>query len=147
MLENYKDAIHKIEIKPEKGFTDTMHVQTNVVNRMTDEEDNDQYFTIIGKHDFIDDNGNPQLKKDSTDNTFAKRVCKNKHILHFIKLDKNGYLYNPYGSYTHISDRIFIKKGDKEKEKFLKVRQPIFESYIKFLATRNKVWLNQAQRA
>lgn len=105
-----------------------------------------KYYTIIGKHDYLDrtgcsdekdkdgnfiDSGYPcQLIEDKF--TYAKETGRRR----LIRLDRNTELYNPDGLYTQY----------RTDDRWVQVDGPTFTQYINFLKTRNPLFFRQAVR-
>jgi hypothetical protein len=107
----------------------------------------EEYFTLIGSEDFIDNNSLARLKIDSEEHTFAKKVVrKNGTTKYMVKLSNSGKLHNPVSIYGVDTDRSFLNRVCRSNNKFKEVNQRAFEWYLKFLNSKNLAWLNNAER-
>lgn len=117
-----------------------------------------KFFTLIGNHDFIDDNGNPRTTVENH-NTFAKAIKNrisrniigsNYSYKYFICTDANLNILNPVELYSDANSinntTKYIDKICKSEKRFTEVNESIFNKYIAFLTTKNISSLNSAQR-
>lgn len=105
-----------------------------------------QYFTILGDHEFLDDNGNPRTKEENN-KVVAKSVTTDSHPpRYYVKVGTYGKLYNPIGLYSEGQNAKFLSKIGRKQFEFKEVNQKIFDLYINFLTTKNLAWLNNAER-
>ena len=115
------------------------------------------YFTSKGFETYLDDKENPRLEKDGP-TVYAKAIKdkKSKHFTkdqpigysYYIKTDPNKKIYDPTVLQT-IEPKIkksFLNKVCKSDLVFTPVTQSIFDQYVNFLRTGNRLSLNQAQR-
>ena len=104
------------------------------------------YYTIIGKHDALSEDGFPIVSEKSND-IYAKMVIANNRIKYFIRTDSRGYAYNPMGMFVNERASVHTKelKGIKDKI-FAEVNQKSFNYYIQFLKTKNVAWYRNAER-
>jgi hypothetical protein len=109
------------------------------------QEENVEYFTILDKQDYLNQEANPCLKNDGT-KACAKIVTNylNNTKKYFIKIDHNGKLINPMSIYTSDKDHFVRELGKKIRYK--SVSPKVFETYMYFLRTKNIAWLNNAER-
>lgn len=112
---------------------------------MNEEPKEIKLYTIIGKHDFIDDNDRPRVS-DNESNSMAKSIIKNNKERFFIKTSNYGKLFNPLGMYSEGKQKKFLSKIGKSEFNFKEVNMKVFNMYINFLSSRNAAWLNNAQR-
>lgn len=105
----------------------------------------ENYFTVMGEQDFLDEEANPRLKTDSI-KAYAKIVTdlKEKTTKFFIKTDHYAKLLNPTSIYEDDKNKFINQLG--KKIKFKSVSKKVFDLYISFLRTKNIVWLNNAER-
>ena len=110
------------------------------------EPDITTFYTILGKHDKLNSSDEPIVDKSSKD-IYAKKTVKDGDVKYYLKIDGQGKLYNPIGMFANERANVHIKnlKGASNKN-FVEVRQKIFEYYVKFLKTKNKAWLQNAER-
>lgn len=122
---------------------------TSVFNK-TDPEDTDtkeEYYTVSGHQDFIDDLGFPRIKSSASEKILAKQISRKDGSVKFmIKLSSNGKLANPLSIYGVEEDNSFLNRVCRSNKKFKEVNQKTFEWYTKFLVTRNIAWLHNAER-
>lgn len=88
-------------------------------------------YTLLGKE--IDENN---------ELAYAKKTTFSNRTKYFIKSNAYGFL-NPFDLYGVKPNKEY--QGKKEWE-FSEVTNKVFEYYMKFLTTRNKIWLNHAER-
>lgn len=105
----------------------------------------ENFFTLIGDHDFLDEEANPRVKEDSV-KAYAKIVTdlKEKTTKFFIKTDHYAKLLNPTSIYEDDKNKFVNQLG--KKIKFKSVSKKVFDLYVSFLRTKNPVWLNNAER-
>lgn len=101
----------------------------------------ESYYTIFGKHDFIDEEGYPRGNYDSK-TILAKLVVERGQETYYIALGQDGYLANPLKETITKS----IKARFGIKDEFTKCSQKMFKNYIQFLKTKNEAWYTQARR-
>jgi len=117
-----------------------------------------EYYTLLGMHDFLDDSGYPRLDNDAN-NSYAKLVNnkpsklstdKKLYNRYYIKVNPNNQITNPIEIYSEknndLSARPFINKICKKESSYKEVTQSIFNKYIEFLKTKKLQWLKDAQR-
>lgn len=104
-----------------------------------------EFYTIIGKHKFLDKDKNPRLENEN-DDTFAKKIMVDNNIKYYIKIGTYGKIYNPIGLFSEGTANKFISKIGKKAWQFKEVNFKIFNMYINFLKTKNTAWLNNAER-
>lgn len=121
-------------------FVPDVHKQQSVVN-----ESENQYYTILGDHDFIDSNNKPQAK-NQTNKVLAKSITKNGSSKFYIKVGTYGKIFNPMGLFSEGKNEKFVAKIGKKEFEFKEVNQKVFDLYLNFLSTKNMAWLNNAER-
>lgn len=104
-----------------------------------------EFYTLVGKHKFIDEDKNPRLTKDG-DNVFAKKIITNNIKKYYIKVGTYGKVYNPIGLFSEGTANKFLARAGKKAWEFKEVNSKVFDMYIKFLKTKNIAWLNNAER-
>ena len=109
------------------------------------ENSDNQFFTILGNHDYIDKDNRPRTNNE-THQTFAKSITKNNSTKFFIKTGTYGRIYNPMGMFSEGKENKFNAKIGKKEFEFKQVNQKIFDMYVNFLSTKNTAWLNNAER-
>ena len=110
-------------------------------------------YTILGKHDFIDEDDNPVLGDESEDyeaedrpNAFAKKVSINGGQWRYsVRRSSNGRMLNPIGQDEGRHNKELHHAGRKELE-FHSVNARAFKFYLAFLRTKNLANLRNAER-
>jgi hypothetical protein len=121
-------------------FVQNNHKATEQLN-----ETENEYYTILGDHDFIDSSNRPQAKEESK-KVVAKRLSKNDKNKFYIKVGTYGKIFNPIGLFSEGKNEKFIAKIGKKEFEFKEVNQKVFDLYLNFLSTKNIAWLNNAER-
>jgi hypothetical protein len=124
----------------------------------TNKSNNESFYCLIGKEDFLDDSGYPRVS-DGNSADIAAKIIQNKKSKHFndnssynsyyIKCSPNNSLYNPIELYAMKDTKTqygFIDKTCKNKWSFKEVDHHIFYKYLTFLRTKNISWLKDAER-
>ena len=75
----------------------------------------------------------------------AKRVKMESGMLYYLKAGPDG-LYDPLGMYSAGSQNLQCQRFGKAVWDYKKVNQFTFDLYIKYLLTKNKTYLTQANR-
>lgn len=118
-------------------------------------------YTIKGKEDEIDSDGLPVLKDtlyerpngeqyivaaETFDDAYAKKTFNGKRPRYYVKMNQRGDLYSPFGMYEEWNNK---KKKDSGEPtwQFREVNQRVFDFYTSFLKTKNKAYLQNADRA
>jgi hypothetical protein len=104
-----------------------------------------ELYTIIGKHQFVDQYNNPRLKTETSE-VCAKKIISNKSTKFFIKTGIYGKIYDPIGLYSEGTGAKFLARAGKKAWEFKQVNAKVFEMYLSFLKTKNKAWLTNAER-
>ena len=73
------------------------------------------------------------------DKICAKSVRRSTKMTLYIRLDKEGRLFNPLGYYAG-------RLNKNEEIRYVRVNKQCFEMYCKFLSTQNKIYLVTAER-
>jgi hypothetical protein len=103
-------------------------------------------FTMLGDHDFIDDQNRPRAKTENS-HVVAKTIKNgNGPERFYIKVGPNGHIYNPIGMFSEGNNNKFLAKIGKKEWEFKEVNQYIFDLYTNFLTTKNIAWINNAER-
>lgn len=120
--------------------------QPNIqMDKIRQNEPETKFYTLLGDHDFMDENSNPRTN-DETKKTLAKKISKNNSEKFYIKTGAYGRIYNPMGLFSEGKGDKFVAKLGKKEFEFKEVNYKIFEMYINFLSTKNIAWLNNAER-
>ena len=106
---------------------------------------NIELYTIIGKHQFLDENKNPRLNTETSD-ACAKKIITDKSTKFYIKTGIYGKVYDPIGLYSEGTSAKFLARAGKKAWEFKQVNSKVFDMYLSFLRTKNKAWLNNAER-
>lgn len=102
-------------------------------------------FTLIGQHEYKDNQDRPRLKNE--DKALAKSVrVGSKPARYYIKVGTYGKIYNPIGLYTEGHSEKFLSKIGRKQFEYKEVNQKVFDMYVTFLTTKNLAWLNNAER-
>ena len=124
-------------IKKDKNIK-SIHPQYSVKNTTL--------YTVIGRHDFVDDNGffqvNFQPIEEAKKNPYVHAIKHQNRYL--VKLGENGRLFNPYGLYSEGMET--KQRVGRPTWKFINTTKNNFEQYITFLKTKNEVFLKNAER-
>jgi hypothetical protein len=110
------------------------------------ETETNDYYTLVGQEDFIDDEGSAKKNKDG-DKVFAKKsLRKDGSVKYTIRLSNSGKFYNPISIYGSENEITFLNRICRGNKKFKEVNEKTFAWYIKFLNTKNTSWLFNAER-
>lgn len=120
-----------------------MNIEDFVVKPTTKDvtEHIDQFYTVFGMEDFIDDDGNPRQNTEKQ-NTFAKFTNGN----HYVKIGIDNRIHNPIGLFSEGQHNKVLQKIGKNQFNFKKVNSKVYNLYMSFLRTKNIAWLNNADR-
>ena len=103
-------------------------------------------YTITGDEDFFDDDQLPRLNYDS-ENVYAKKTIRdNGTIRYSIRLSLSNKLYDPMSQMGVDKTKSFLDNTVRDENRFKNVSPKVFDMYTTFLKTKNKAWLNNAQR-
>lgn len=106
-----------------------------------------EFYTLSGMEDFIDNNNNPRLNKETDSNIFAKKIVRaDSTIRYSLRLSKDGKLYNPMSIYGKENNINFLDRICRASGKFKDVSYKTFDMYVNFLKTKNVAWLHNAER-
>lgn len=106
-----------------------------------------EYYTMMGLEDYIDQNQNPRCSDESSNNVLAKKIYRtNSSIRYCIKIDNNGKIYNPISIYGDTKQSSFLDRVCRFQNKYKDVNYKAFEMYIRFLKTKNLAWLHNVER-
>lgn len=104
-----------------------------------------EFYTLIGKHEYIDSNRNPRSSSETSD-VCAKKVIGEQSTKFFIKTGLYGKVYDPIGLYSEGTGAKFLARAGKKAWEFKQVNSKVFDMYLSFLRTKNKAWLTNAER-
>ena len=107
-------------------------------------------YTIVGKEEYLDDDGYPRIDKEEDINVHAKLIhTKHEHTetTRFLaKCNKRGRLFNPLGLYDEGKTLRRKRHAGKDEWSFREVSQKVFANYIDFLKSKNLSYLHIADR-
>jgi hypothetical protein len=78
-------------------------------------------------------------------NDISKAVAKKNNGRFYVRKDSSGMFYNPDGIFTTEVDS-FNKRYGKDVYEFRGVTESAYNMYIKFLLTKNPLYLRKAER-
>lgn len=105
-----------------------------------------ELYTISGNEDFFDDDQLPRLNTDG-DKVYAKRVTRdNGTVRYSIRLSLSNKFYDPTSPTGLDRTKSFLDNTVRDENRFANVSPKVFEMYTTFLKTKNKAWLQNAQR-
>lgn len=104
-----------------------------------------ELFTLIGQHNFLDENKNPRTNTENN-RVYAKKINTPFSNKYYIKVGTHGKIYNPIGLYSEGTANKFLSKIGRKAWEFKEVNSKVFDMYINFLRTKNIAWLNNAER-
>lgn len=122
------------------NYSNIFKINPNKTETITDR----YYFTVLGKHDFLDESDNPRTNNEK--NAYAYYKNNDGDTQYFIKVGLYGKIYNPIGLYSEGKANKFLSKVGKNEFTFTRVNQKVFDLYVNFLRTKNVAWLNNAER-
>jgi hypothetical protein len=105
-----------------------------------------EYFTILGDHDYLDDNNRPRVDTENNKVVAKTSTTDNKPTRYYIKVGTYGKIFNPIGLFSEGQNTKFLSKIGRKQFEFKEVNQRVFEFYTNFLSTKNIAWLNNAER-
>ena len=126
----------------ERIIMESSYIFSKKENTNNETVSSDSFYTIYGEQDYIDTEGNPRLESNNEKKVFAKSIGGK----HYIKTGLYGRIFNPIGMYSEGKQQKFLSKVGKEEYSFARVNQKVFDLYVNFLRTRNRAWLNNAER-
>jgi hypothetical protein len=113
--------------------------------QVIEKQDSDEFYTITGEEDFLDEFNNPRLIEDNK-KTLAKKIYNEKKVRYLIKINTDGKLHNPINvTSKQINNGNFLDKTCKQP-KFKTVSYETFGMYLNFLKSKNLSWLHNANR-
>lgn len=106
-----------------------------------------KYYTVIGQHDFMDDDKHPMLDTADDNKLMAEKITYNDgREAFYVRVGTYGKLYNPIGMYSEGRLKKYMAKFGKKEWTMKKVNPKVFEFYVSFLKTKNLAWFNNAER-
>lgn len=113
-----------------------------------------EYYTILGSHSCLDEDGFPRIDDSSSKLVYAKCV-RNKMTKHigsshqfrfYILLSPSNKPFNPLNKESISDGRKFINKVCKDDYSFREVNQTVFQKYLEFLKSKNTRWITDIER-
>ena len=123
-----------------------------IVHRMNESIENKEYQEIsvgftVGKEKNVDPESN---------DCYAKRVdfsirqndssASTKKSNYYLKFGVNGFIYDPWGIYSEGTQHKEARHAGKMAWSFRKVNKKCFNMYLTYLESKNKSFLNNAER-
>lgn len=105
-----------------------------------------EYYTILGDHDYLDDNGKPRSKEENAKVVAKTITTDDKPTRYYIKVGTYGKIYNPIGLFSEGNNTKFLSKIGRKQFEFKEVNYKVFDLYVNFLTSKNIAWLNNAER-
>ena len=65
---------------------------------------------------------------------------------YYVKVGPDGYIFNPWGMFTEGTESEYQRHRGKNRWNFREVSERCFLFYNKFLQSKNKAWLTNAER-
>lgn len=106
-------------------------------------EEDDEGYPLLW--DIVDENEDLLTPADERPEACAK-IEKLKTRRFFVKRDSHGKLLNPWGMYDEDRRLKQLKHTGRTNWEYREVNSKVCEMYLKFLASKNKSWLLNAQR-
>ncbi len=102
------------------------------------------YYTIFGKHTETDEDGNPtQLVEKGA---LAKQIRRGTKYDYYVMVGNSGRLFDPLGLYATRETSKMSQTRGKPELRLCKTNQQVFDLYVRYLRTKNKAWLRNAER-
>lgn len=129
-------------------------MRKNAVHKISNIDGISEYYTLLGNHDFIDEDGFPRITDPTSKNIFAK-CLRNKMTKSFgsynqfrfyIILSPDNKPFNPLPKETISDGNKFINKVCKDPVTFKEVNQTVFQKYLEFLKSKNTRWITDIER-
>lgn len=102
-------------------------------------------YTMLGKHEYMDDDNCPRVESEDSDETLAKTIFINGNTRYLVKRDSSGKLFNPLGIDEGRHNK-FLHHAGKDEFEFRPVNKKAFVFYLQFLKTKNLAHLRTAER-
>jgi hypothetical protein len=103
-------------------------------------------YTLSGEID-IEDNDVNLLVTSNGEQICAKTISRiDGSIKHMIRIDSNNKFYNPISIYGTENNKTFLDRICRSNQKFREVSEKTLNFYVKFLQSKNILWLNNAER-
>ena len=103
-------------------------------------------YTISSRQDYQDEDGNFRIESMDLDKA---KVHPYIHAIQtpnrfMVKVGQNGRLFNPYGLYSEGMET--KQRVGRPTWKFVTTNENNFKNYVKFLTTKNEIFLKNAER-
>lgn len=80
------------------------------------------------------------------DDCFCKITNTNNVVHHFVKVGFENFMFDPWDMLAEGMNSRHARQSNEPVWQFKRVSQGCFENYYRFLVTRSKAWLRQAER-
>lgn len=119
----------------------------NPVDNQRNSDADNEFYSAIGSHDYLDTNNYPRITKENDKRVLAKKIIREDgSIKYSIKLTNSGKMQNPISMYGVEKDNSFLDRVCRSNDRFKEVNYKVFDLYINFLKTKNIAWLHNAER-
>lgn len=116
-------------------------------NEISIDSNQEQYYGIMGSHDFIDEHGDPRVKKADDSRVLAQKTIRDDGSIKYrIKFNRDNKMENPLSIYGQQKDSTFLDRVCRSNNRFKEVNPKVFGIYLNFLKTKNVSWLHNAER-
>jgi hypothetical protein len=117
-------------------------------------------YTLYGKGDFKNEQGDSILDDASRrnnsdqeyiilaeerDNAYAKEVVRGGKARYFIKIGRNGRMFDPL-AVVPSDARSYKRTHGTDEWTYREVNKRVFDLYLNYLRTKNNAWLHNAER-
>ena len=103
-------------------------------------------YTISSREDYKDQEGNFRIAtmdlQKAKENPYVHAIKTANRFM--VKVGQNGRLFNPYGLYSEGMET--KQRVGRPTWKFITTNESNFRNYVKFLTTKNEVFLKNAER-
>ena len=114
-------------------------------NQSVKNQTDKNFYCLSSDADFVDaeNNGRHRLQKNTT---LALIQTKDGKSFYQIKISSSNQLFNPFSKFDSEKSYSFLDNVVRPTDKFINVNRMVFDYYLKFLQTKNIIWLNKAER-
>lgn len=109
------------------------------------EVNKEYYFTSQEFSQDFDKDNNCYITNDDSKG-LAKKIFRYNKTIYQIKTTNNNELFNPFSKLDREKSYSFLDNVVRRRDKFINVSSLVFEYYLKFLVTKNPLWLTKAER-
>ena len=103
-------------------------------------------YTISNRQDYKDENGDFRIEsmdlQKAKEHPYIHAIQTPNRFM--VKVGQNGRLFNPYGLYSEGMET--KQRVGRPTWKFVTTNQNNFKNYVKFLTTKNEIFLKNAER-